>query len=208
MPEPIAGPKQLIVEGVDDIRFFEALLGKMDLTGVQVRQLHGKSSFHKKVSAFSGSSDFSSVEALGIVRDSDESPADAFRSVHDTLEKAGLPAPSECLEICGESPRVGVMLMPSANEEGALEDLLLRSVADEAATPCVGAYFDCLRERGATVERHESKRKVQAYIASHDGTSHIRLPGEAADRGVWPWDSSAFNEVKQFLQSLFDEPES
>ena len=209
MPRLITSPKQLVVEGEDDVRFFKALLDRMGLANkVEVRQLHGKSSFHRKISAFSESSDFSSVEALGVVRDADNSPADAFRSVYDALEKAGLPAPSKCLEICGESPRVGVMLMPSASEPGELEDLLLQSVAGDAARPCVDGYYDCLNEQRVAAERHESKRKVQVFIASRNCPNHVRLPGEAAAAGIWPWDSPAFDEVKEFLTSLFAGPES
>jgi hypothetical protein len=205
MPKPITSSKQLVVEGEDDIRFFTALLDTMGLASVEIRQLRGKSSFHQKISVFSETPEFSSVEALGIVRDADDSPTNAFKSVHDALEKAGLSAPNKCLEICQTegSPRVSVMLMPSANEQGALEDLLLKAVEGCPEAECVAAYFECLGERGSPAERHASKRKVQVYIASHNGKDHIRLPGEAAACGIWPWDSSAFDEVKGFLTNLF-----
>ncbi len=209
MPNPITSSKLLVVEGRDDICFFEALLNEMKMTGVQVRQLEGKSSFRKKVSGLVKASAFSSIEALGVVRDSDRSPADTFKSVRDALREADLPAPSKCLEICqmdDKPPRVGVMLMPRADEPGALEDLLLQSVADDAARPCVDGYFDCLREHGAPAERHESKRRVQVFIASRNCPDHVRLPGVAAARGIWPWNSRAFDEVKSFLTSLFAEP--
>ena len=208
MPKPIASPKQLVVEGSDEFFLFRALLASLGLSGVQIQSMDGVGNLHPFVKALAATAGFHEVSALGIVRDSDESPEDAFKSARHALEKAGLPVPSECLEVCGESPRVAVMLVPSANEAGALEDLLLQSVAGDAAKPCVDGYFECLDEQGATAERHESKRKVQVFIASRNCPNHVRLPGEAAAAGVWPWDSSAFDEVKQFLTSLFAEPES
>jgi hypothetical protein len=208
MPKPITSPKQLVVEGPDDRFFFIALLSNLKLSDVQIQEMKGKPNLASEVKALASKPGFHTVTALGVVRDSDENPTGAFKSVHDALEKAGLPAPNECLEICGESPRVAVILMPSAGEPGELEDLLLQSVAEDAAKPCVDGYFDCLSEQGVTAVRHENKRKVQVFIASRNCPSHVRLPGEAAAAGVWPWDSPAFDDVKRFLTSLFAEPES
>ena len=210
MPRPIIEDKLLVVEGKDDSLFFTALLKSMKLTGVEVRQLEGKSKYANKIAALAVNPEFKTVKALGLVRDSDQDPEKAFESVRGALQEAGLPIPNACREICTDEdkPRVGVILMPREDESGALEKLLLRSVADEKAYACVDAYFKCLGERGVSVERYESKRRVQVYIASQDCESHIRLPGEAAARGIWPWDSPAFDEVKNFLKTLFREAES
>ena len=208
MPKPITSAKQLVVEGVDEEYLLRVLLKSLGLDGVQVQPMGGVGNLHPFVKALASTSGFHGVSALGVIRDADNDPAGAFESVCHALKKAALPAPGKCLEIHGESPRVGVMLMPNDEEEGALEDLLLKSVEERPEAECVDAYFECLRKRGASVERHESKRRVQAYIASHDGPSHVRLPGEAASASVWPWDSPAFNEVKGFLTSLFGDSDS
>ncbi len=143
---------------------------------------------------------------MGVVRDADLSPEEAFTSVCDALRNAGLPVPRACLEPCGKELRVAVMVLPSADAPGTLEDLCLRSVEDDPAMPCVEKYFDCLRQCGSDPQSDVSRKKANVFIASRSGSAE--LPGQAAQAGMWPWRSDAFNEVRQFLTALFAEPKS
>ncbi|MHC5057219.1 MAG: DUF3226 domain-containing protein [Planctomycetota bacterium] len=204
-PNPIRSPKVLIVEGEDERRFFTPLLEHLGIGDVDVRPIGGKDQICRNLRLLAlPSPGFAGVHALGVVRDADSSPEGAFTSVCDALRNAGLPAPRACLEPCGEELRVAVMVLPSADAPGTLEDLCLRSVEDDPAMPCVEKYFDCLRQCRSDPQLDVSRKRANVFIASRPSTAE--LPGQAAQAGLWPWHSDAFNGVRQFLKSLFAEP--
>ncbi len=192
----------LLVEGRDDRRFFSALLHHLGIRNVDVREMHGRHNLRIRVRVITELPGFrDSVTAFGIVRDANSDPAAAFQSMCDALRAAGLEVPGRCGEPCGEAPRVGVMILPSESEPGALEDVCLRAVEDDPAMPCVDEYFDCLSGRGLETPRQESKGRVHTFLASRERAG-LRL-GEAAEAGYWPWEASTFLPVKDFLKGLF-----
>jgi hypothetical protein len=81
-----------------------------------------------------------------------------------------------------------------------LEDLVLRMTADLDSWPCQEAYFDCLRARGADLDRHLSKRRVQAGLAAIPGRLVPRNIGEAARQGSLGLDHPAFADVRRLLE--------
>ena len=190
----------LLVEGVRDERFFSCLLSHLELDA-QVIPLEGKSNTRDRLDAVRTAPGFGEVTALGIARDADISPESTFQRVTDALKAFGLPCPEKCVEPCAGPPRVAVMLLPGKRDRGAIEDLLLKSVSDDPAMVCVEEYFSCLREQDCDLPKSESKAKVQAFLASRS-KSELWL-GTAAEAGIWPWESPAFDEVKGFLSSLF-----
>ena len=66
---------------------------------------------------------------------------------------------------------------------------------------CVGSYFECLKGKAVPPPRQQSKARVHAFLASRPKADlHA---GEAASAGYWPWDSHAFQPLKDFLLGLF-----
>ncbi|MHC4198875.1 MAG: DUF3226 domain-containing protein [Planctomycetota bacterium] len=201
-PKPIEEPNLLVVEGKDEERFFARFLKHLGVANVDIRGVGGKHSLRRELRLLTQPSPgFENVEALGVIRDADDDPANAFKSVCDALGEVCLAVPKECGEICGEEPRVGVMILPGKDRRGALEGLCFESVQDDAAIKCVEDYFDCLVEQAQKMPGENAKKKLQVFIASREGAA--RLLGEAAEAGVWPWESPAFDEVKGFLRTLF-----
>lgn len=198
---PIESPKLLVVEGKEDKRVFDCLLKYLSITSVEVRPFGGKDGLKAYLRLVAKSPGFQDVESLGIVRDADADPANAFKAVRDALREVQLAVPKACGQICVDRRRVGVMILPGKDRTGALEDLCLESVQGDGAMKCVDEYFDCLVEQGLKVPSENAKKKAHVFIASRSGSA--RLLGEAAEAGVWPWDSPAFCEVKRFLRSLF-----
>lgn len=190
----------LLVEGVRDERFFSCLLSHLGLDA-QVIPLEGKSNTRDRLGAVSTAPGFGEITALGVVRDADISPENSFRSVTDALKAFGLPCPQKCVEPCTGPPRVAVLLLPGEGKPGSIEDLCLESVTEDPAMVCADKYFSCLREQGCDLPKHESKAKVQTFLASRP-KSELWL-GTAAEAGIWPWESPAFDEVKGFLRTLF-----
>ncbi|MFH1859407.1 MAG: DUF3226 domain-containing protein [bacterium] len=206
--EEMEGKKLLIVEGVEDERFFSVLLKCLQIADIKILPVGGKFRIHDNLRHLALHCDFSKVISLGIIRDADDNPSGAFDSVCTALEKAKLPVPQAPLIITEGDLRVGVMILPGKDCSGALEDLCLESVKTDAVIPCVNGYFECLAEKGIHVPTDVassanvaiSKAKARVFLASRKDPEK-RL-GEAAEAGYWDLDSGVFDAIKQFLQAL------
>ncbi len=196
----ITEPNILIVEGDEDKMFFEALIQHLGLRRIQVMPIGGKTQLRPNLRSLCNLEGFPTrVRSLGIIRDADDDPQAAFQSVRGALQSVNLPVPDRPLVRVGSNPSVAVMMVPDINTPGALEDLCLQAVDNDRAKPCVEQYFDCLKQRGL-LPKNISKAKIQAFLASRLEAGK-RL-GEAAQAGYWPWDSSAFDQLKKFLQII------
>jgi hypothetical protein len=145
---------------------------------------------------------FAGVTSLGIIRDAEENPANAFQSVCSALRNAQFDVPGQPEVFVGTKPQVGVLILPDAMTSGMLETLCLRSVAGDPAIPCVEKYFECIRQRVPEegLPKTMDKARVQAFLASRlDPEMHL---GRAAQKRYWPWDSPVFGHVRKFLSDL------
>jgi hypothetical protein len=200
-PVPIVEPKQLVVEGQDAIVFFEALLSKMGLTEIQLQNFGGVDELRGFLSALQRQSGFGHiVTSVGIVRDAERDATSAFQSACSALQNSGLNAPDQPEEFDGSDPRVGVLILPDAENAGMLETLCLRSVISDPGMQCVEEYFDCIDQQLPELPKNMDKAKVQAFLASRpEQVVHLGL---AAHKGYWQWGDPAFDHVKRFLSSL------
>lgn len=193
-------PKLLIVEGKDDECFFCALAEHLKIEDIQVAGVGGKTQIRGQLQAIVKDDDFGKVMSLGIIRDANSNPDDAFKSVKDALNAAGLPAPKRSLASTKGPPKVAVMIIPSHQQQGALEDLCLEAVAQDPVLICVDQYFACLDEQKVNRPKSLSKAKVRVFLASRKDPT---LPlGISAQKGYWPLDNKAFSNIKVFLQLL------
>jgi hypothetical protein len=212
---PIDKPRQLIVEGRDVEEFLKALLREMELSEeIQIRNFGGVDQlanflqefqdFVQAVRQAPGSEGLlvQEITSLGIVRDAERhiDPEDAFKRVCTALNGIGLTAPSQIGTFEGSNPKVGIFILPDAKTKGMLETLCLRSVVNHPAMQCVDEYFDCVNNRLGSLPKNMEKARVQAFLASN--TKYVPHLGLAAQKGYWPWDSPAFDHVKQFLREL------
>ena len=209
----------LLVEGIDDARFFTALLRQLDRTEVQVARVRGKDRIRRfLIDTLVKDQGIRQLQRLGIVRDADTSALFTFQSLYGALRDAGLPAPKGPWEIVAKQGlRVSLAILPDENSTGNLESLCLRSVESEPELSCVDKYVNCLTNVGVPMEEHhKSKVKLFAYLSGRPRKltseesdelnkrrkSGLRL-GEAADAGVWDWNSPAFAQLADFLLELF-----
>lgn len=192
--------KVIAVEGKEEVEFFSAMMVYLGLTGIQVLDYGGKDQLRPFLKALKATTGFARVASLGVVRDANANAANAFQSVRDALQDAGLPIPTQMLVATGASPQVTVMILPDGTSSGMLEDLCLASVARNPAMTCVEQYFQCVQMQIGSLPSNMSKAKVHIFLASKPDPD-LRL-GEAAQAGYWPWDDPAFDHVKQFLSSL------
>ncbi len=191
----------LLVEGIDDARFFDAFLRSIPKVDVQVAAVGGRDGFRRiLVETLLRADNLSSLHSLGVARDADTNATDAFRSVRDALAAAGLPAPAQPFENQeSEGLIVSVAILPDGTSQGSLEDLCLLSMQGQEQMVCIEQYMACLAQAGIAA-RQPSKARLHAYLAAGDEPG-LRI-GEAADAGVWDWNSGAFNQLAEFLRAL------
>jgi len=194
----ITEPKVLVVEGKDDKNFFEALIEHLGLRNIQVEDIGGKTQLRDRLKALVQTPGFPQVTSLGVVRDANNDHDAAFQSVCGALLNAGLRVPERPWITVGGEPKVVVVILPKENENGMLEDLCLEAKISDPAMPCVNQYFECLESQGLDPPINLSKARIHTFLASRRKPD-LRL-GEAAKKGYWPFEDSAFEEVKTFLQ--------
>ncbi len=199
-PTPISKSIQLLVEGKDQLNFFEAFIRRVEIENeLQVQDFGGVSELRGFLRALVDAPGFNTVVSVGIIRDAEESAAGARRSVENSLRNAGLPAPEDANG--GDGPAVQLLILPGGKEErGMLETLLCRSVADEPVNDCIDDFFGCAEAMLGVDIRRPDKARAQAYLATRP-EPQVSV-GVAAQKGYWPLDHGAFAEVREFLATL------
>jgi hypothetical protein len=196
----ISEPNLLLVEGQDEVNFFTRFIDVMDLRNIQVLEFGGSEKFRPNIINLPKLDNFDSVISVGIVRDADTSARNTFTSIQDALRDANLPVPPQPMTLSGDEQRVIVYIMPDNNNNGSLEDLCLRSILEDPTYSCVDEYFNCLYKITGEHHSHESKSRVQVYLAKYSNVNS-RL-GIAALRNIWNWNHPVYDPLKDFLRQL------
>ncbi len=204
--EGIKKTKLLLVEGKDELNFFEELfkyIGKENI--VQVINLEGKDNFKKKIPAFMNRPDFNKVEVLAVILDADKSCENTFKSITGTLKNVNLQPPKRPgnFSEAKERPKVGVFIMPDNGGKGMLEDLCLKAIKekDREGMECVNKFLECAKKLQNPPEVHKSaKAKVQAFLSIMPEVPNS--VGRAAQQKCWDFDSEELRPLKDFLHRL------
>lgn len=191
----------MMVEGKDEVNFFDAMLRHLQIGDCEIQDVGGKDQFSVKAPALlrrSGLRDL--LAAVAVVRDADADANGAFRSARDILRKEGLAVPERMGEYSSGKPRVGIYIMPGSGETGMLEDLCLRSVEAHPAMLCVHGFMDCVQGAGLMIG-NPAKARAQAFLSAMPEI--VQSVGVAAQRGYWSFASDEFSELRQFVRGLF-----
>lgn len=206
--------KLLLVEGNDDLRFFQAMSRHLGITDVTVSSYNGKPNLGNDLSDRVRSPGFQAVSSLGIVRDADDSSRSAFDSVVGSLRRARLPTPDAPITpIERDGLRVSVLVLPPDYEQGELENVCLESIEGSQEMQCVESYLMCQNSLEPGIASNQvAKARLHSYLAAgpiyptEGGQLGRRRPalrlGEAADAGVWDWTSPVFAKIVSFLRGL------
>lgn len=194
----------LLVEGKDEVSFFEALLNEQTIENFQVISVGGKDQFKGKFPALVKSEGFSEVNTLGLIRDAEENKANsAFLSICSQLKGNNLPVPKTINEVIKEKGmRVGIFIMPNNSDEGMLEDLCLKSIKKNSIDHCIEEYIQCCLDNLPDEEKNIkiSKAKVLAFLATKNPL--VNSLGVAAKNGYWNLKDDCFDEIKEFINKL------
>ncbi|HKI35834.1 MAG TPA: DUF3226 domain-containing protein [Gemmataceae bacterium] len=199
-PQIIMKPRLLAGEGDDEVAFFGALLAYLNIDDIQVEQYGGKQNLSRYVRELRNRPGYERVVALGLTRDADTDCTAAFDHVRGALTGNQFPAPGPLRRILDGTPRIGVFILPGNSRPGMLEDLCMDSVDGDPALACLTTYFECVLRAAGRQPGNQAKARVHAWLASQ--TEPDRRLGEAAAKGYWPWDNSAFNALRDFLRML------
>ncbi|HFU6608547.1 hypothetical protein PDJ82_00155 [Bacillus cereus group sp. TH43LC] len=201
--------KLLLVEGRDEVIFFEHLFKKNEsLKGkfdeVQIIEIGGVDNFKNELPALMNRTGFAdTVNSLAIVRDADKNFDSAFQSVCNILSRNDLCPPSNPNTFSEqEGPiKVGVFIMPGDSETGTmLEDLCLTTQADHPAMEYVNSFFESLEAAGIEKQRNLSKAKVQVFLAAMPKI--VNSLGLGAAKGYWDLNHDSLTGLNNFLIEL------
>ena len=199
----ISADRLLLVEGRDEANLFGALLrhcfGPVWQQEIQIVEAGGRAAFRGNIATIRAEAESRPLRAIGVIRDADRDARGALQSVCDALRMAGYNPPTIHGDVSNGNPHVGVFIVPDGRAPGAIETLCRRSVAGGAASECVEAFIDCLKEQGMR-SRNEDKTFTHAWLAA--GEDPVARVGEGAQQGAWDFDSDAFGELTAFLRKL------
>ncbi|KFZ32293.1 hypothetical protein JS44_12375 [Anoxybacillus flavithermus] len=147
-PREITREKLLLVEGKDEVNFFEALLEQSGIEGFEIIDVGGKRNFAKELKMLALLTGFEKVKTLIIVRDADDNADDAFASARSALHSIHFHTPNCQNELREyEGRKVGIYIMPGNFENGMLEDLCMSSVADQPVISCIESFLSVSSKR-------------------------------------------------------------
>lgn len=195
----IGSPYLLLVEGIEEVRFWAALLKVHSRNDIQTLAAAGKTRLATELSTIVQTPGFDDVRWLGVAQDADDNSGAAFDRIRSALRAASLSVPNRPWEQIGSSPEVVAFVLPDGQNTGDVETLVWQAVQGEPAVPCVNAYFECLRTVGM-LPRQLSKARIHAYLASLNRPDQ-RL-GEAAEAGVLPLNSPVFGRFLGLLPAI------
>lgn len=197
----ITHSKQLLVEGRDALEFFKAFLKHLEIADFQLQNFGGITELRTFLKALRNVPGFQGkVRALGIIRDAENNPQGAIQSVTGALKATGLPVPGKAETATENTLQTSVLILPNDSKPGMLETLCLEAVKEDPAMQCVQQYFDCLKQQSRIQPVNLTKAQLHAFLASR--AKPDLLVGQAASAGYFPWDHSAFTQVKDFLLRL------
>jgi hypothetical protein len=200
-------PKVLIVEGKDEVNFFEAAFAHLALADIQVLPIGGKTQLFRNLAALALDANFPSVQCLAVVRDADltapgsavPAAAGAFDSVRNALIGNGLSSPGAHGQFAAGLPRIGVFIMPDGASDGMLETLCIASVSTQPEFPCLTQFFACCQGH-SVIPNNLHKARAHAWLSSRPEPD--KRVGEAALAGYWPFANPAFAPLLSFLQAM------
>ena len=223
----------LVVEGPGDEYFFGKFLEHLGWRNdFHLINCDGKHNIARELSRIVNADDFGSLSAVGIILDNDypnnRAGKSSIATAIEAIDKANesftpsdprhvrqLPKPKQPRQPAGIKPKLSVLLLPSDDSDGAVEDLVPSALPQDKVMDCVDSYFNCLCNAGVKANQSRlSKSKLSVYLsgkvadkdyARHDDSKRAFLT-QAVEMKWWKdenmWDKCAFDDSKTVLQQL------
>lgn len=221
----------LLVEGEDDKVFFEGYLEHFETASetltyganLEILTYRGRDGLSNILRELRNSQNIRNILRIGIVRDSDFG-TDALQSVLDRIRTINrrsdrqFGVPEHAIPSAGGMPSLSLLILPSTQREGMLEDVVLDALKADPISTCVDDFFDCLDENNVVVDKEKRpKARVRTFLIAKNVASETKV-SKITDRlflsnvyetDIWReknlWDSPALKHVKTFLQQLLED---
>ncbi len=203
MPITIEKSALLLVEGKDEVNFFNALLDDCNIPEVQIIEIGGKNKFKLEFPALLNLEGFLNVKSYAIIQDADNDSNATLTSIKSLLSKYHQPIPNDCGEfVANNCIRVGIYIVPGNKKEGMLENLCLDTVENNPVLKCVDQYLSCLEEQ---LEKHDfprnrAKARMHAFLAGQNKL--VPSLGLAAKKAYFNLKSEVLSDLRRFLEEL------
>ena len=117
----ISEAKQVLVEGLDEVRVLDNFASRLGLADVQCHAYQGKQNLRNFLKTFTALSDFTRVRSLAVVADADFSTDGTRDRIRGALQNVGLPQPSAPLtEVLDGNLKVSYLILPHWRGTGML----------------------------------------------------------------------------------------
>jgi len=172
----------------------------------------GTSKFQAYLDGLESRTGIGNLEAVIIIGDNDDAPAERFRELRTQLKKARLPYPDNPLEIARRANpnfAVIVVMLPftaaGAVARGCLETILLESAAQRHAAIklCVDGYAACVGVNGWSIAK-TSKMLLRCILSAawpddpNYGLQYALNPA----KNLIPLDHTCFDLIAHFLEDF------
>ena len=200
----ITGRKLIIVEGPDDIWFFDALLASLGapIDEVQVLDYEGKDSIARTLGPLllDPAVTDGTVTAIAIVQDADGDVAVARRNIDEACAEVGLAGGTYggfTASTSHPTLSIGTFALPDGALNGDLDTLLFDTLAGSPIHAHVESYATTA---GFAARPDVGKRKTQTYLASRSPIA--RGAGMGAANGHFDVTHPSITPVRDFVAAL------
>ena len=215
-------PHIIICEGKDDERFLIWLLNNFVQEGnnlfdeFQVINANGRDNLHMRLASISGHPGFddpkNAVVSIVVIFYAEKDAAATAHKIKNAFNKNGFAEPSAACTVCSNAdaskvryPKVktGFALFPGCDEvieSGTLEDLCLRSLANENSQEVLSSA-DCALEKFKSQLSRIHKNRLHTYFSLTDEYVSKTI-GQAAQANAFRTDVPAIDSLKSFLMEM------
>lgn len=206
-PEHIReGMGLLLVEGADEKYFFIHACEAYQMEWIQVVDFGGIHDLSAYLTLLKKAASFDQVKKIAILRDAETNAGTAIRSIQDALKKNDLlvpDAPFRAEEAEFHAVMFGIFPGKRKNdgtwENGALEDLCLAMVSDDALLKDADDYVKKADNRNPI--HHKHKARLHTFLAGKEPYIGMKI-GEAAKAKAWDGNSSAMEPFHELMRWL------
>lgn len=199
----IYGKKVLLVEGPDDIWFFNTLLARLNAPAedVQIIDYDGTPKLRRTFASLLLDQKVASghVNAIAVVQDADEDEASARRNVISAFSLEGISEPEFGTFRTDDSRgiAVGAFILPNNSDAGNLDQMLYMTMSESAAHAQTEIFSRAL---GLEERTDVYKRKTQVYLASQNEI--CRGAGRGAARGYFDMTHERISGITDFIENF------
>jgi len=192
----IRQPKILLVEGIDDVKFFNSFLKHLGIENFQIIDVEGKSNFKNILKLISQELNSDIAYVIACIRDADSNFDGAFTSIKNSLKEAGFCVPKVANTFnFDEKIKTGIYILPEMNEIGMIEDLCIQTIENKDLE-CIENYIKCAEK----IIKNKAKSVIQIYLATQNPLSNSL--GTASEKNIWNFEHDCFLDLKFFLENL------